>query len=107
LRVLRWLAEHGYRDIHLVARGWGTIPATFAALLSPHVRQVTLKHALSSFASVAETEAYAWPLSSFVPAVLRTWDLPDCYRWLAAKDLRLIEPLSGGEAVPDLLGSPA
>jgi dienelactone hydrolase len=107
LRVLRWLAEHGYRDIHLVARGWGTIPATFAAMLSPHVRQVTLKHALSSFASVAETEAYVWPLSSFVPAVLRTWDLPDCYRWLAAKDLRLIEPLSGGEAVPDLPGSPA
>ena len=27
-----------------------------------------------------------------VPDVLRTFDLPDCYRALAAKDLKLIEP---------------
>ena len=41
------LAERlGLRKIHLAAKGYGALPATFAALLSPHVVQVTLKNAL-------------------------------------------------------------
>ena len=38
------------------AKGWGALPATFAALLSPLVVQVTLKNALTSYAEVAESE---------------------------------------------------
>ena len=33
LRVLDWLGSIGHDDVHLVARGWGAIPATFAAVL--------------------------------------------------------------------------
>lgn len=92
LQVLDWLASVGHRDVHLAAKGWGAIPATFAALLSPTVTQVTLKNALTSYAEVAETENYSWPLSALVPNVLADFDLPDCYQALAAKKLRQIEP---------------
>ncbi|MBC7366354.1 MAG: acetylxylan esterase [Undibacterium sp.] len=90
LRVIDWLVSCGHGDIHLIARGRGTIPATFAALLSPQVVKVTLKHALSSYAIVAESAEYAWPLSTFLPDVLRHFDLPDCYRVLEKKGLRHI-----------------
>ena len=80
LRVLDWLATFGQRDIHLAAKGWGTLPATFAAVLAKTVTQVTLKESLDSYASIAEDEDYKWPLSSFVPGVLSRFDLPDCYR---------------------------
>jgi dienelactone hydrolase len=92
LCVLRWLAAHGRRDIHLAAAGWGTLPAAFAALLTDEVTQVTLKNAPQSYAEIAETSDYAWPLSTFVPGVLEAFDLPDCYRALAAKKLRQVEP---------------
>jgi hypothetical protein len=98
LRVLDWLKSVGHTDVHLVAKGWGAIPAAFAALLSSHVKQVTLKNALTSYADVAESETYNWPLSSFLPNVLARFDLPDCYAELKAKDLRQIDPC-GAEGV--------
>jgi dienelactone hydrolase len=92
LRVIDWLKANGHEEIHLAARGWGAIPATFAALLSDGVKQVTLKNALTSYSDVAESEDYRWPLSSFVAGVLEKFDLPDCYRALAPKRLQQIEP---------------
>jgi dienelactone hydrolase len=92
LRVLDWLAACGHTSIHLVGKGWGALPATFAAVLSDQVKQVTLKNALTSYSEVAESEQYAWPLSTLLPGVLESFDLPDCYRTLQRKDLRLIEP---------------
>jgi hypothetical protein len=96
LSVLDLLASFGHDDVHLTGRGWGTVPATFAALLSRVVTRVTLKSALTSYTDVATTEIYRWPLSSFVPGVLRTFDLPDCYRALAAKRLRQVQPSGAG-----------
>ncbi len=92
LSVLDWLAAIGHNDVHLVAKGWGALPATFAAVLSNQVKQVTLKNALTSYRDVAESEDYAWPLSTLLPAVLSRFDLPDCYQSLKAKKLRQIEP---------------
>ena len=92
LRVLDWLKSFGHKEVHLVGRGWGTLPATFAALHEEAVVQVTLKHALTSYQDVAESEHYSWPLSSFVPGVLEKFDLPDCYQALKGKKLRHIEP---------------
>jgi len=92
LRVLDWLKNCGHTEVHLAALGWGAVPATFAGLMSELVTRVTLKHALTSYAHVAESETYDWPLSTFVPDVLRQFDLPDCYRELQAKQLRQIEP---------------
>jgi dienelactone hydrolase len=94
LRVIAWLKACGREHIHLAANGWGTIPATLAAVLSDDVKQVTFKHALTSWTEIAETEHYNWPLSSFVPGVLKQFDLPDCYRALASKALKQIQPLN-------------
>jgi hypothetical protein len=92
LRVLDWMESLGHNDVHLAARGWGALPATFAALFSKTVTRVTLKNALTSYAEVAETEDYAWPLALLPPNVLAHFDLPDCYRELESKSLRQIEP---------------
>ena len=92
LRVLDWLNAWGYGQIHLAARGYGALPATFAALLSSQVIQVTLKNALTSYTEVAEARDYNWPLSALPPGVLTSFDLPDCYRELRKKNLKLVEP---------------
>lgn len=87
LRVIDWLVSYGRTEIHLAATGWGTIPATLSAILSDAVKQVTLKRAMNSFSEIAEQEHYNWPLSSLIPDVLKTFDLPDCYRVLEKKRL--------------------
>jgi hypothetical protein len=97
LRVLEWLQSYGYNEIHLVGKGRGALPATFAALLSDCVKRVTLKNCLTSFTDIAESERYAWPLSALLPNVLTRFDLPDCYGALAEKKLRILEPW-GAEA---------
>ncbi|QDT94885.1 alpha/beta hydrolase family protein [Gimesia aquarii] len=93
LRVLEWLKANGHTEIHLIGRGWGALPATFAALFSPQVKQVTLKNALTSFSDIAETEHYHWPLSTLIPNVLTNFDMPDCYAELKdSKELTQIAP---------------
>lgn len=100
LRVIDWLGANSHEEVHLAAKGWGAIPGAFAALLADRVTEVTLKYALTSYADIAETEEYDWPLATLLPGVLKTFDLPDCYRALATKKLRLIESwnASGGRA---------
>ena len=85
LRVLDWLRSIGHEDIHLVGKGWGALPATFAAVVSDNVHQVTLKNALTSYSDIAESQDYAWPLSTLVPNVLTAFDLPDCYQALESQ----------------------
>ena len=93
LRVLDWLAEIGHREIHVVGRGWGALPATFAAMLTDNVSRVTLKNALTSYHDIATSESYDWPLSTLARGVLGRFDLPDCYRLLREeKALRQVEP---------------
>jgi len=92
LRVIEWLADQGHEQIHLAGKGWGALPAAFAALLSDRVSQVTLKNSLTSFAQVAETEDYKWPYAALLPGVLQRLDLPDVYRELEAKKLANLEP---------------
>lgn len=92
LATIDWLLSFGHRDVHLIGKGYGSLPAAFAALLHPRVAQVTLKNAPKSYTDIVNAELYKWPLSSFVPGVLKHFDLPDVYRELGAKRLRLIEP---------------
>jgi hypothetical protein len=94
LRVLDWLHGWGHEQVHLAATGHGALPATFAALLSDHVLNVTLKHALTSYSEIAEARDYNWPLSALLPGVLNSFDLPDCYRELKKKNLALVDPWS-------------
>jgi len=92
LRVIDWIGSYGHDSIHLVGRGWGAVPVAFAALLSDRVKRVTLKQAPVSYSAIAEAEKYNWPLSTLPPNVLRHFDLPDCYRELEARNLRMIDP---------------
>ncbi len=91
LRVLDWLASVGHTEVHLIGRGWGALVATFAAVMSDQVKQVTLKNSLTSYSDIAESEHYDWPLSTLLPNVLAHFDLPDCYSNLKSKQLRLID----------------
>jgi dienelactone hydrolase len=93
LHVLDWLKDIGHKEVHLVAKGWGALPATFAAVLSDLVTRVTLKNALTNYGDVARSETYTWPLSCFVPDVLAWFDLEECYAALEAKKLKQIDPL--------------
>ena len=91
LRVLDWLSSLKHTEIHLVGNGRGALPATFAALLSDQVRQITLKNTLTSYSQIAESENYDAPLSSLIPNVLAHFDLPDCYHALKQKKLRQVD----------------
>ncbi len=92
LQTINWLTAHAHQEIHLVGNGWGALPATFAALNHSVVKQVTLKHALSSYQSIVEDPDYAWPDALMVPNILRWMDLPDLYKALEAKRLLSTEP---------------
>lgn len=64
-----------------------------AAVLDDRVHRVTLKNALTSFAEIAESETYSWPLSALLPHVLKHYDLTDCYAELSQrKSLSMLEP---------------
>jgi len=92
LCALDLLAAKGHRDVHLVGCGLGAMWSTFAAVLHPAVKRVTLHNALLSYHELTQTPVYRWPLSSLVPGLLREFDLPDCLRELKKKRLRLVEP---------------
>ncbi|WP_316810125.1 alpha/beta hydrolase family protein [Pedobacter heparinus] len=92
LKVVNWLKFNGYDEIHIAGKGWGALPATFAALLSDHIVQVSLKNALTSYSDIAVAEDYNWPLATLLPGVLKTFDLPDCYRELISKKISQVEP---------------
>ena len=92
LRVIDWLKACGRTEIHLAALGWGSVPATLAAVVSDVVKQVTLKGSLRSFSALAEQEHYHWPRSSMIPDVLKHFDLPDCYRFIeSTKRISFVE----------------
>ncbi len=90
LATLDWLARYAHFDVRLAALGWGTFPALFAAQFADSVSSVTLKGGLEAYLAVCESAMYDWPLSCFVPDVLRRYDLPDL-RAALGKKLRVID----------------
>ncbi len=92
LRTLQLLRAAGHSEIHLTGKGWGALPAAFAALLNPEIQQVTLKNALASYTSLLNIEDYRWPYAAMLPGVVSQFDLPDCYAELRTRGLTLIEP---------------
>jgi len=92
LRVLDWLKANGHEEVHLAGRGWGALPAAFAGLLHPNVKNVSLRNALGSYTDIAQTEDYHWPYAFMLPNVLAHFDLPDVYRALESKNLTNREP---------------
>ncbi len=92
LATLDLLQAQGTERVHLIGRGLGAMLAAYAALLHPLVHRVTLKNALRSYAELAGAPQVSWPLSFLPHGVLRAFDLPDCYRALRKKKLRMIAP---------------
>lgn len=99
LRVIQLLTSTGHSEIHLAARGWGTVPAALAAVLSSAVTQITLKNALSSFHELAMHEDQKWPNAFMLPHALEHFDLPDCYAELQSRKLQLIEPWGAADGM--------
>ncbi|MDB6119979.1 MAG: Acetyl xylan esterase [Verrucomicrobiaceae bacterium] len=99
LRVIQWLMACGHEEVHLAGRGWGALPAAFAALLSDKVKQVTLKNALTSYADLMADEDQKWPYAAILPDALKDFDLPDVYAALAAKGLKNLEPWGAADGM--------
>lgn len=92
LTAIRLLTEKGAKSIHWVGNGQGAIIAAMAAIFAPAVDQVTLFHAPLSWRQMVNSPVVHWPFSAMVPGVLRQTDLPEIYRELTGKHLRLQEP---------------
>ncbi len=93
LATLDLFAANGCQELHLVGRGIGAITATFAAVLHPLVKQVTLHNALLSYHELTQDDRYQWPLSTLPYGILQRLDLPDCLRELVAtKRLNVVDP---------------
>jgi hypothetical protein len=92
LYAIRWLESMGIKGVHLMGAGWGAIVASLAGILSSSVTRVTLKNALTSFQSVAETEDYEWPYAMLPHGILSQFDLTDCYQALSSKGLEQSSP---------------
>ncbi len=92
LGALELLGSYGAKEVHLVGRGIGALHAAFAALLSPLVKRVTLADYLPSWHLLTQTPIVGWPQSALPHGVLRRFDLPDIYRALRGRRLRLVQP---------------
>jgi dienelactone hydrolase len=96
LSCLDWMASLGYDQVHLVAQGYGTVAGAFAALLDQRVEEVKLVHPPMSYCALAESPVQEWPFSAMLPGVLASFDLPDIYRELEAKNLAIVDPVGAG-----------
>ena len=85
LRTIDLLVSRGWTDIHLAAKGRGTLPGGLAAFLDDRVKKITLHEPLESWHSLAVEEHYEWPLSHMVFGVLKTWDLPEIWSTLKSR----------------------
>ena len=92
LAAVRLLKKQGAEEIHLIGNGQGSIAAALAAVLSPDVKQVTLYHAPLSWRQMVNSRVVRWPFSAMPHGILRKIDLPDVYRDLRSKNIRLIAP---------------
>ncbi|MCB1234898.1 MAG: ABC transporter substrate-binding protein, partial [Verrucomicrobiae bacterium] len=85
LRVLDFLAEHGWKSVSVAAKGRGALPAGLAALLDERIVRLRLADRLESWHAVATEENYDLALPQMLPGVLSTWDLPDVWAALEPK----------------------
>jgi len=92
IMTLDLLQAEGCREVHLMGRGLGALTAAIAACLHPLAMQVTLKNALLSYYELTQTPVQSWPFSAMPCGILNHFDLPDCYRMLAKKQLKIISP---------------
>jgi hypothetical protein len=91
LSAINLLKAKGAKDIKLVGSGLGAIVAAFAAVLSEKVDTVSLINAPVSYEQMIEDVMTYWPLSHMPTAMLQVCDLPDIYKALESKSLKIID----------------
>lgn len=91
LAAINLLKANGTKEIKLVGRGLGAVVAAFTAVLSDKVDTVTLINAPVSYQQMIEDVMTRWPLSHMPPAILKVCDLPDIYKALECKSLKIID----------------
>lgn len=79
LGAMALLKDRGYREIHIVGRGQGAIPAALAALLGDEKGKVTLINAPESWDSMLRDAVTMWPQSCMLRGILKETDLPEIY----------------------------
>jgi pimeloyl-ACP methyl ester carboxylesterase len=92
MSVTTLLVSIGHDSVDMVGRGCGSLVAALAALLHPGIRRVTLVNAPRSLQELGEGPVLAWPFSHLPRDLLRRCDLPDVYRVLRRKNLKLFQP---------------
>jgi len=92
LAVLQALSNYpalAVRKLRIAAQGKMTVPAAFAAALTPRVESLYLAAGLISYRSLVDTEDYAYPFANFIPKLLEHTDLPEVIVGLAPRPVAL------------------
>jgi len=63
--------------IRLIAKGNGTVPALFAAMLEPRIARLTAESGPDSYLALSQAPTHRGLLEILVPGVLHDFDLPD------------------------------
>ena len=85
ISAVKLMKQHNYGKIDLVAKGQGTIPAVFAALLCDDIDEVTFYHAPESFDSMLRTRITYIPQAVMPWGVLKFTDMPELVKAVGAK----------------------
>ena len=102
LAVFRHLAAREDVDtdrIAVLGRGQGGILALTLALLEPRVEKVALEGTVLSYLEIARARYHEDLVASFVPGVLKDFDLPDLAAALASRPLWIVDPRSPTNAL--------
>ena len=85
ISAVKLMKQHNYGKIDLVAKGQGTIPAAFAALLCDDIENVTFYQAPESFDSLLRTRITYVPQSVMPWGILKFTDMPELVEAVGAK----------------------
>ncbi len=85
ISAVKLMKQHNYGKIDLVAKGQGTIPAVFAALLCDDIENVTFHQAPESFDSLLRTRITYVPQSVMPWGILKFTDMPELVEAVGAK----------------------
>jgi len=98
LAYLRSRPEVGNEKIILSGCGLGGIVALHVAAIDGNVQGVTIWDSPASFRILLEAEQYVWPADTFMPMVLKHYDLPELAASLKCP-VKIMNPLDGAGSV--------
>ena len=85
--------------VAVLGRGQGGILALTLAVLEPRVEKVALEGTVLSYLEIARARYHEDLVASFVPGILKDYDLPDLAAALAPRPLWIVDPQSPTHAL--------